>query len=113
MPKLRIRDIAVRKATSYIKSRSFDLPSVRELCLISGASQRTLEYGFKEKYGIGPKDFMKKQGLNNAHRLLKKANPKHAHVQHIAHQVGFWHMGQFGADYKKMFGELPSQTLSK
>jgi AraC family ethanolamine operon transcriptional activator len=24
-----------------------------------------------------------------------------------------WHMGQFAADYRKLFGELPSETLNK
>jgi len=31
----------------------------------------------------------------------------------MANRHGFWHMGQFAKDYKNLFGELPSQTLSK
>ncbi len=28
-----------------------------------------------------------------------------------ANSNGFYHMGQFGVDYKKLFGEVPSQTI--
>tara|TARA_Y100000296_G_scaffold75547_1_gene95336 strand:- start:429 stop:569 length:141 start_codon:yes stop_codon:yes gene_type:complete len=26
---------------------------------------------------------------------------------------GFWHPGQFGQDYKNLFGEMPSETVSR
>ncbi|RLD37204.1 MAG: AraC family transcriptional regulator, partial [Bacteroidetes bacterium] len=32
-------------------------------------------------------------------------------IANIARASGFWHMGQFYKDYKKFFGELPSDTL--
>ena len=32
-------------------------------------------------------------------------------ISDIANHWGFWHMGGFASDYKKQFGELPSQTL--
>ena len=32
-------------------------------------------------------------------------------VVDIANAWGFWHSGQFAADYKQLFGELPSTTL--
>ena len=28
----------------------------------------------------------------------------------VAHRWGFWHMGQFARDYRRLFGELPSET---
>ena len=31
-------------------------------------------------------------------------------IRDIANRYGFWHMGQFAADYKKLFGELLSKT---
>ncbi|GAG76698.1 unnamed protein product, partial [marine sediment metagenome] len=26
---------------------------------------------------------------------------------------GFWHMGQFAADYRRIYGKLPSETLNR
>ena len=34
-------------------------------------------------------------------------------VADIANGWGFWHMGQFAADYRRQFGELPSETLAR
>lgn len=81
------------------------------MCVIAGASRRTMEYAFKEKYGIGPKEYMKKVRLNLVRRELKYADPKKAIVQEVANRYGFWHLGHFGSDYKRFFGELPSDTL--
>jgi AraC family ethanolamine operon transcriptional activator len=107
----RIRDISLKKAIDYISACTNEYPSVLELCIISGSSQRTLEYAFKEKYGIGPKDYMKKQRLNRVNKALKRSDPDKVKISEVAHQFGFWHMGQFAVDYKRLFYELPSQTL--
>lgn len=113
IPSKRIRDISLSKAIDYINSCGSELPTVMELCLIAGASQRTLEYAFKEKYGIGPKDYMKKLQLNKVFKMLKSADPNKTKILNIAYKNGFSHMGQFGHDYKNFFGELPSITLNK
>jgi AraC family ethanolamine operon transcriptional activator len=34
-------------------------------------------------------------------------------VHEVAQRWGFWHTGEFAADYCRLFGELPSQTLGK
>jgi len=111
-PPLRIRDISFRKAINYINSCRTEMPSVEELCLISGSSKRTLEYAFKEKYGFGPKEFIRKQLLNKVQQKLTHAKPS-TKVRDVAHRYGFSHLGQFATDYKKLFGELPSETLAK
>lgn len=103
----------LQKALDYIRSCKEEMPSVLELCLIAGASQRTIEYAFKEKYGFGPKEYMKKQSLNHVHSALKLADPRKVTIKQLAGKFGFWHMGQFSADYKKLFCELPSETLKR
>ncbi|MCP4898634.1 MAG: helix-turn-helix domain-containing protein [bacterium] len=34
-------------------------------------------------------------------------------IADTANNWGFWHVGQFAADYRRHFGELPSQTLDR
>ena len=52
-------------------------------------------------------------GLGEAHRTFRQSNPSIIEINDIAHNLGFWHMGQFAADYRKLFGELPSMTLKR
>ncbi|MEO1130540.1 MAG: helix-turn-helix domain-containing protein, partial [Planctomycetota bacterium] len=33
-------------------------------------------------------------------------------IADVAGAHGFWHMGQFAADYRRMFGERPSETVA-
>ena len=110
---LGFRKRTLRKALEYLRSCKNEMPTVAELCLIAGASQRTIEYAFKEKYGFGPKEYMKKLSLNHVHNALKSADPDTETIKQLAGKFGFWHMGQFSVDYKKLFCELPSETLRK
>jgi AraC family ethanolamine operon transcriptional activator len=34
-------------------------------------------------------------------------------IADVANNWGFWHMGQFAHNYRKLFGELPSETLHR
>ena len=108
---LRKRDIALSTAKDCIAESDMGILTVPELCGVAGVSERTLEYAFREHYGLTPKNFLLLHRLNNARRQLRMADPKTCQVTEIARQHGFWHMGAFGADYKKLFAELPSQTL--
>jgi AraC family ethanolamine operon transcriptional activator len=46
----------------------------------------------------------------NAVRQELKTAPDTATVHQIAQRCGFWHTGEFAAAYRRLFGELPSQT---
>ena len=52
------------------------------------------------------------QRLNAARRELRHGGPDTV-VADVANHQGFWHMGQFAADYRRMFGELPRETLAR
>ena len=83
------------------------------MCEASGASWRTLDYAFKERYGISPKAYLQTRQLNAVRRDLRASGPGGDTVRNVAARWGFWHMGQFARDYRKLFGELPSQTLGR
>jgi AraC family ethanolamine operon transcriptional activator len=112
-PSLRARHKALRHALDYINTSPHKVCSVRDLCRITGVSERTLEYAFKERYGISPKRYLRDIRLNAAHKALVKASSGDVRIADIANHHGFWHMGQFAADYKSLFGRLPSEVLKK
>ncbi len=57
-----------------------------------------------------PKAYMKSRRLAAVQTELIRQGPT-AVISDIANHWGFWHLGSFASDYKKQFGELPSQTL--
>lgn len=86
--------------------------SIADLCRSVGVSSPTLYRSFQEEFDISPKQYLKARSLSGAHRELLRAAPG-VLVVDIANQWGFWHMGQFARDYRRHFGELPSETLSR
>jgi len=109
----RLRDKAFNKAKVLILENHTKPITVQKLVEETGISIRTLEYSFLERFGTTPKVVLKSLRLNGANRELKSKIEGNIHISDIASRWGFWHMGQFAKDYKKMFGELPSTTKSK
>ena len=75
-------------------------------------SQRTLRNCFLDVLGRSPIHYLKAVRLNAVHRELGSPHSPYATVQDAAMAWGFWHMGQFGRDYQRLFGERPSATLA-
>nr|WP_315465797.1 helix-turn-helix domain-containing protein [uncultured Rhodoferax sp.] len=82
-------------------------PSMLALCRQVGASQRKLEYCFKDIVGMTPAQFLRTLRLNAARRAIKAAGQEHG-IQGIAAQWGFLSASDFSSDFKRQFGELPS-----
>ncbi len=97
----------------HIMSEYDQMPaSVKALSILAGASWSTLERAFLNEFGIVPKAYMKARRLAAVQSELIKQGSG-ATIHKIANQWGFRHMSSFAADYKKQFGELPSETLGR
>lgn len=83
---------------------------VGELAAAAGTSRRTLEHAFRDGFGLGPGKYIKVRRLNAVNRVLLQGKGGTS-VADIACEYGFRHLGQFAADYRRLFGELPSETL--
>jgi AraC family transcriptional regulator, ethanolamine operon transcriptional activator len=87
--------------------------SVPELCAAAGVSQRTLEYAFRDTFGITPLGFLRQRRLHSARHELLATHPGATTVGDIAHRAGFLELGRFATTYRRLFGEAPSQTLRR
>lgn len=110
--RLRKRDLAVDRVIDYVRSVPVPDSGLDALCRIAGTSERTLQYAFKERYGIPPNVYIKRWKLNTARRCLLQSDPADVNVQDIAMSIGFFHQSQFAIEYRQLFAELPSTTLN-
>jgi len=109
---LRKRDIAVDKIVEFIRNNPNPASNLDHLCRLANVSERTLQYAFKDRYGIAPNTFVKRWHLNTVRRQLLLANSEETTINKICIELNISHQSQFATDYKKLFGELPSETLN-
>ena len=107
------RTQAVARALEYIDQSPYEDLSVGEICAAIGSSWRTLDRAFLERFGFGPKAYMQRARLSRVRTQLAASQRGTVLVSDIANEWGFWHMGQFARDYRKVYGELPSETLKR
>ena len=111
-PEPALRAHAIRSALDYIEGHAEEAPSVEEICRASGVSWRTLDYAFRDRFGVPPKRYLQTLRLHRVRGAILGGNSPRP-ISEIASHWGFWHMGQFAADYRRQFGELPSETLNR
>jgi len=110
---IRVRDRAIRKCLERIEQADLNELSLGVLCEIGEVGERTLQYAFRERFGLTPAAFLKMRRLAEARNRLTRAGAKEMMVGQVAASLEFWHVGQFAADYRRAFAEMPSQTLQR
>lgn len=103
------RSRLLRRAEDLMRARLTDPVGAIDLCRALGTSDRTLRLAFNERYGLGPMVFYKYLRLNAVRERLR-ADPAIG-VTESAAAFGFHHHGNFAADYRRLFGERPSETV--
>lgn len=102
----------VRRARDCVHERADEPPRIVDLCRELRVSRRWLQWSFNEVMGIGPCAYLQLMRLNGARRMLLRATPD-TKVGDAVEAYGFWHLSRFSRDYRRHFGELPSQTLRR
>ncbi len=105
------RVAAVRKAEDYLMQHLTRAITRAELAAAAGVSISTVSRGFRERHGIGPMAWLKARRLEAARIELRAATPVETTVTAIALRYGFDNLGRFAVEYRRRFGEAPSQTL--
>ena len=108
-----IRQRGLNKAIEYLRTADTALVTVAELCAAASVTERTLQYAFRESFGLSPLGFLHLRRYHAARRDLLAADCRISTVQEIAQYNGFYQLGRFAVRYKALFGESPSHSLMK
>jgi transcriptional regulator GlxA family with amidase domain len=83
------------------------LSRVADLCRMAGVNERTLSRAFRLVRGTTPYRCLQQLRLSEVKRVLSS---EEGTVTQAAIQHGFREFGRFAQQYRKAFGESPSET---
>jgi AraC family ethanolamine operon transcriptional activator len=106
------RSRTVRRAEAFFRSHIGEGVSIAQLSTVAGVSERSLRNAFYDVYTTSPKRYIKLWQLHQVRRTLQRSEAV-ATVTNAATCHGFFELGRFAGAYKSLFGETPSETLTK
>jgi AraC-like DNA-binding protein/Tfp pilus assembly protein PilF len=86
--------------------------TIKELAAISGTSGRTLQRQFLSFLGKTPHAVLRDIGFEQARRELLLGLPG-GKIMDVAARSGLPHFGRFAVEYRRRYGETPSQTVKR
>jgi AraC-like DNA-binding protein len=86
---------------------------VADVCAALGVSDRSLRECCKSQLGMSPSRYRRLRAMQQLHRALQSGTPDVASVSEAARQHGFNGLGRLAANYRVLYGELPSATLRR
>jgi AraC-like DNA-binding protein len=102
----------VKRAIDYMQCHLDASITLADIVAASGVPGRTLYKHFKDWKGVSPMRHLRNIRLAQVREALIRADPEE-NVTAVAMSLGFTHMGRFSVEYRRRFGESPSQTLGK
>jgi len=103
----------LQRAEEYIHAHLGDAISLHDLAEATGTSPSTLLRTFNTRHGVSPMQYVKLLRLEAVRRSLLDSDPLSGTVCGVASEYGFRQLGRFSAEYRKVYGELPSVTLRR
>ncbi len=105
--------LIVQRAEAFMRQHMRRDIYLQELCTAAGVSERALRYAFEHMLGLSPTRYLSMLRLCAACRSLSMADGARRTVKAIALACGLWDLSRFADNYRRVFGELPSETLMR
>jgi AraC-like DNA-binding protein/tetratricopeptide (TPR) repeat protein len=102
----------VRRALDAMRANVGHDWSVTDLADAAGVSSRTLQRQFRIFLGKTPHAALRDIRFEYARRELLQGSPS-AKIMEVALRSGLPHCGRFSIEYRRRYGETPSQTLKR
>jgi AraC family ethanolamine operon transcriptional activator len=101
----------VMAVDEWLADTAFAQHSVYGMARALKINERTLRRVLSGWYGVPPKQYLLARRLHEVRKALIQPLDSKTEINVIANRMGFTHMGNFAALYRRQFGELPSETL--
>lgn len=102
----------LQRAARYIEAHLDDSLTIGDVAAAAGVAGRTLHKRFHDEHGTSPMRYVRDCRFTQVRRALLQAGPPDS-VTTIAVHWGFYHLGRFSVEYRKRYGETPSETLHR
>lgn len=106
-PKENRRAHLVRGAREFMAANLTRNLTADEIAQALGVSYRALHYAFQDALGVSPYRYFLTEKLHAVRRQLKAGD---ASVTRASFSHGFYAPSRFARQYRRLFGELPSET---
>lgn len=108
------RRAVVQDAMNYIDDHLAERITMDAVAKTVHMSVRSIQQGFREELGMTPMTYVRERRLERVHEELSDAIPADGvTVTAVAERWGFHHLGSFAVEYRKRWGEAPSDTLRR
>lgn len=104
-------DLLARRFETAAEAAAEQGVSVVDIAQQLGVPLRTLQEHVRIATGSTPTAILREARLRKARALLLDGDPTRITITSIAERSGFTHLGRFASDYRKRYGETPTETL--
>ena len=94
----------------YIIENIVEPLQMYKICQLTNKSVRTIERTFKQVFNLTVREYHSSYRLALVRQTL--IHDKNTSVSNAALKYGYLHLSRFSSNYKKLFKELPSNTLT-
>lgn len=102
----------VRDTMKFIDAHLAEAITMEGIAKSVHMSVRSVQQGFREELGVSPMTYVRDRRLERVHAELADAVPGDGvTVTEVATRWGFNHLGSFAVEYRKRWGQTPSETL--
>jgi AraC-like DNA-binding protein len=109
---MRVASRDVQRAVDYIQGHLHSALTLADIATASGIPGRTLLKHFKDHWGTSPMRYLRAARLKRVREALLR-DERADSITDIALAWGFHHLGRFSIEYRKQFGESPSETRER
>lgn len=103
----------IKKAQAYILENAQDALTPEDIARAACVSLRSLYAGFQTYLHCSPMTFVKNTKLDKINDELKHGEAATTSISDVVSKYGISSLGNFSANYRRRFGELPRETLRR